>query len=487
MSSEYTYATATELTAAMNAGMVSSVELTESAIARIEDHDDKINAVVVHDFDRALDAARLADATRARGGRGRLLGVPMTVKESFNVAGIPTTWGIPPLKDFVPTEDALAVARMKSEGGVILGKTNVPVALGDLQSYNPIYGTTRNPWDLNRTPGGSSGGSAAALAAGFGAISLGSDIAGSLRVPAHFTGTYAHKSSFGLLPSRGHTPPFSAPLEYSRDLTVIGPMARSAVDLALMLDLLAEPDETGLGIARTLSLRPPRHEHLSEYRVLIVDTHPLIPTSSDIRMALESLADDLGSAGVRVQRHSDLLPDPTEAARIYMRLLLASVASTYPSHVYEQAAARAVTLDPDDTSLAAERSRGASSSYRDWLADDALRSQHRAAWSRLFTEFDIVICPASPTTAFAHDHSADQWTRSITIDGAEHDYADQLVWAGIATVPGLPATVAPIAQSSERLPIGAQLIGPLFEDRTPIHFAQLIEREFGGFTPARPL
>ena len=483
---DHCYSTATELAAAMDAGEVSAVELTQAAIERIEQYDAPINAISVRDFDRALAAAREADARRARGEVSPLLGVPITVKDSFNVAGLPTTWGIPPFKDFIPTEDAVAVARLRAAGAVILGKTNVPFALGDLQTYNTIYGTTNNPWDPTRTPGGSSGGSAAALAAGFGALSVGSDIAGSLRIPAHFTGVYAHKSSFRLLPSRGHSAPPAPPLAYDRDLTVIGPMARSAGDLSLMLDLLAEPDEAGIGIAHRLDFRPARHKTLADHRILVVDTHPLIPTSAEIRSAIDGLASELTSAGARVERQTDLLPDLVEAARLYMRLLLASIAAAYPPEAYERGRAAADRVAPDDLSLAAERARGTVLSYRDWVAADAVRARHSAQWRALFADFDIVVTPAAPTTAFAHDQSPDQWARTISIDGADHDYADQLVWAGLATAPGLPATAAPIARSAEGLPIGVQLIGPMFEDRTPLRFAELLEREFGGFIPPPP-
>jgi amidase len=481
--SDYTYSTAIELTAAMDARRVSAVELAEAAIKRIELHDGDINAVPIRDFERALTAARGADAARARGEERPLLGVPMTVKESFNIAGLPTTWGIPPFRDFIATQTALAVTRLEVAGAVVLGKTNVPVALGDLQTYNPIYGTTNNPWDLSRTPGGSSGGSAAALAAGFGAVSIGSDIAGSLRVPAHFSGVYGHKATFGLLPSRGHTAPPAPPLAYERDLTVIGPMTRSAADLSLMLDLLAEPDETTLGIAFRLALRPARHDDLASYRVLVVDTHPLISTSSDVRTAIDRLASELAAAGVRVERQSTLLPDQVEAARLYMRLLLASIGASYSSDAYERARTVAERIGSADVSLAAERARGSALSHRDWIATDAIRTRHRAQWGELFTEFDIVLCPPAPTTAFPHDQSPDQWSRTISIDGVDYPYADQLVWAGIATAPGLPATVAPIGRSEQGLPIGVQLIGPMFEDRTPVRFAELLEREFGGFAP----
>jgi amidase len=248
------YRSAKELAAALAQKKVSSAELLEYSIKRIETFDPRINAVVVRDFDRARVAAKAADEALARGERRPLLGIPMAVKESFNIAGLPTTWGIPKFKDFTPTEDAVAVARFKAAGAIIFGKTNVPLELGEWQSYNEIYGTTNNPWDLARTPGGSSGGSAAALAAGFGPLSLGSDIGGSLRAPAHYCGVYAHKPTWGLVPFRGHTPPSFPPIPRDIDLAVAGPMARSASDLALALDVLAGPDETRGGIGYRLAL-----------------------------------------------------------------------------------------------------------------------------------------------------------------------------------------------------------------------------------------
>jgi amidase len=230
-------------------------------------------------------------------------------------------------------------------------------------------------------------------------------------------------------------------------------------------------------------LRPPRYDRLADYRVLVLDTHPLVPSSTTVRGAIERLAVQLDSAGAKVERNSTVLPDLVEDARIYMRLLLALTAASYPADLYSQMRAAARTVATTDASLASERTRGSVLSYRDWIATDALRTRKRAEWGRLFQEFDVVLCPVSPTPAFPHDHSPDQWSRSIVIDGVKHDYADQLVWAGIASASGLPATVAPIGRSDDGLPIGVQIIGPMFEDRTPIRFAQLIEEHFSAFNP----
>ncbi|MBI5132422.1 MAG: amidase [Rhodopseudomonas palustris] len=485
MASDISFATATELSAALKAKKVSAVELAQDAIARIERHDDKINAICVRDFDRALQTARAADLALSRGGRGALLGIPMTVKESFNVAGLPTTWGFVPQKDFIAQTDALAIERVKAAGGVILGKTNVPVALGDWQSYNEIYGITNNPFDLGRTPGGSSGGSSAALAAGFGALSLGSDIGGSLRVPAHYCGVYAHKPTFALCPARGHTPPPLPPLPSNRDLSVIGPMARSAADLALLLEVMAGPDPSFDGIGYKLALPAPRHSALKDFRVLLLDSHPLLPTGASVRGAIETLASGLIKAGVSVTRQSPLLPDLAETSRVYMRMLLSFLAASFAPEIYAGAQAAAAQLAPSDDSLAAERLRGIVLSHRDWLIADGRRIGLRAQWSELFKSFDAVICPLMPTPAYPHDHHEPQEERRILIDGRPHPYVDQLVWPGIATLPGLPATALPIAMSDDGLPIGVQIVGPWLEDYTPLKLAELIEREFGGFTPPK--
>ena len=476
------YQTAGDLVEALASRQVSSRELVDAAIARIEALDPKINAVVVRDFDRARTAADAADAALERGERQPLLGLPMTVKEQFNIAGLPTTWGFPKFKDWRPDADALAVQRLKAAGTIILGKTNVPLNLGDWQSYNEIYGATNNPWDLTRSPGGSSGGGAAALAAGFVPLELGSDIGGSLRAPAHFCGVFSHKPSLDLVPQRGALPPQTPANPVRGDLAVIGPMARSAADLALELSVVAGPDELMEGLGYKLALPPPRHDKLADFRVLVIDEHPLCPTASSIRAALDGLAERLGKAGCTILRASPNLPDLALTSRVYRELLSAFFSADLPPDARERIEAAAKALSPDEQSLAASGLRGATISHPEWIRQSRIRGGLRGRWQALFQEVDVVLCPPMPTTAFPHDHSPG-FARKLEVDGAKIPYFDQSVWAGLATLNGLPATTMPIGHDDGGLPVGVQIIGGFLDDRTTIAFAGFVEREFGGFTP----
>lgn len=475
------FLTAEEIAAALRTGEVTSAELTDDAITRIERDDKVVNAVCVPDFDRARAAARDADRARARGEDRPLLGIPMTVKESYNIAGLPTTWGMPQHRNHLPAEDAVQVSRLKAAGAVVLGKTNVPLGLQDIQSFNEIYGTTNNPWDHGRTSGGSSGGSAAALASGFGALSIGSDLAGSLRTPAHFCGVYAHKPTVGLVADRGMVPPATPALPFGPDLAVVGPMARSARDLTLLLDVMAGPDPLTSGVAYDLRLPPARHERLEDFRVLVLDEHPLIPTGSAVRAGVGRVADALADGGARVERHSPLLPDLAEAGELYTQLLVSGSVARFPVEAYEQLQAKAAGLGADDRSLDAARLRAMVFSHRDWMEVSNRREPHRHDWRQLFAGFDAVVCPITPTPAFPHDHHPDPMARRIDIDGAGVPYFDQLVWAGLATLPGLPSTAVPAGRSPEGLPVGVQIIGPMYEDRTPLRLAELLEQRIGGF------
>ncbi|WP_306364125.1 amidase family protein [Nocardia sp. CC227C] len=244
---------------------------------------------------------------------------------------------------------------------------------------------------------------------------------------------------------------------------------------------MAGPDSLTHGIAYDLALPPARHERLSDFRVLIIEDHPLIPTGSAVRMGVNRVAAALADEGARVEHHSALLPDLSEAATLYMLLMLSNAAASLPVDVYEQLRTHAATLSPDDRGLDAARLRGMVLSHRDWVEANNRRERHRHAWRQLFTEFDAVVCPITPTPAFPRNHKGGLEDRHIDIDGVEYPYFDQLVWAGMATMPGLPATAIPASRSAEGLPIGVQLIGPMFEDRTPLRLAELLERKIGGF------
>ncbi len=474
-----TFETTTDLVDALQSRRVSAVELLNRSIARIEARDGALNAVVVRDFERARTAATNADVALARGERRPLLGVPMTVKEAIHVAGLPTTWGIPGTQSIEVRESAVAVQRLERAGAVIIGKTNIATQLGDWQTFNPVYGTTNNPWDVARTPGGSSGGGAAALAAGFVSLELGSDLNGSLRIPAHCCGVFAHKPTFGIVPTRGFAPPGVPVLSVNKDVdfAVLGPMARSAADLALALDVIAGPDDAD-AIAYTLSLPPPRHARLRDFRVLMVDEHPLVALSSEVQAVMRNVADGLERSGCRVARGSALLPDLDTTARAFVHLLMAFFGADTPDADYQGIKAAVAHMPPTDP--AAAELRGLVSSHRDWIGMDRARLGIVHQWRALFREWDVVVCPVLPTPAFAHDHG-DINRRTIDVDGVRVPYKSQPIWMSVASLAGLPATAIPAGRGNTGLPIGIQAIGPHLEDRTSIGFAQLFEREFGGY------
>lgn len=480
------YQSATELASALTNKQISSVELVESSIARIESLDNKINAVVVRDFDRARKAAIAANKDIARGKRLPLLGLPMTVKESFNVAGLPTSWGNPLFKNWQPDSSALIIERLQKAGAIIIGKTNVSFMLSDWQSYNEVYGTSNNPWNLKLTPGGSSGGSAAALAAGFVPLELGSDLAGSLRAPAHFCGVCSHKPSYDVVPMYGAGPPTVPPSPTRIDLVVSGPMARTSVDLDLALGVIAGTDAHWDGKGFKFAFPVARHTDLRNFRALMFNEHPLFPTATAIKESIVDFADRLSKCGVHVSWKSTRLPDLAETTRIYTELFGAFISAAMPLEAYQKTKEAAENLSADDSSLTALFLRGISYTHRDWVMAMQICGQLRRQWQNLFTEFDVVLCPAMPTLAFPHDHS-DQSTRRLRVDDHMLPYNDQFIWASIATLLGLPATVIPIARSESGLPIGIQIIGDYLEDLTTLTFAQLIEQEFGGFSSPPPL
>lgn len=471
------YSSAEELATAIQTKAVSSKELTQMYIARVEKYDPKINAVVVQDFERGLAAAQAADKALAKGeSLGPLHGVPMTIKEAYNLEGTATTWGIPDFKHNVASADSESVRRLKNAGAVFFGKTNVPLNLADFQSFNEIYGTTNNPWDLTRTPGGSSGGSSAALAAGLTGLDAGSDIGGSIRNPAHFCGIYGHKPTWGIVPDEGHSLPGAfAPA----DIAVVGPMARSAGDLALSMDIVA-------GARRSerrgwqLHLPRPQKRSLSEYRVAILPNSAHAPVSIEMADRVQSVAEMLSKAGATVSDTARPQIDFAESHEIYSSLLwgvMSQGMSAEEKAVNRQA--RGAGLDGTVTSDIAHFSV---QEHGEWLGYNNQRFRQRQAWDAFFDDWDILICPQTPTDAFPQDEG-EYLGRTLKVDNEEQDYFQQLFWAGIATVAHLPSTVFPTGLSKAGLPIGLQAVGAEFTDYTTIDFTRLVAEEIGGFIP----
>ena len=437
------HCSAADLARAIGEGQLSARDACEAAIARIEARDGAINAVVVRDFERAREQASERDARRARGERAPLLGVPMTVKEAIDVAGLPTTWGIAPFRDYRAKEDAVLVQRLKAAGAVILGKTNVPVGLADWQSFNPIYGRTVNPVDPSRSPGGSSGGSAAALASGMVAIEIGSDIGGSLRVPAAFCGVFAHKPTFGLVPNRGHG--FPGTDGGGVELAVAGPMTRHAADLELELGVIVGPD-VDAATGYRLELPPPRPRDLAAARLLFLDTHPNVTTSRVVVDAVAGVAEIAARAGAEVSRESGLLPDLRTAHAAYNEMLGAIFTRGSPT------------------------AKDVISAHR-WMELLDTQFRLRRQWRALFARFDAVVAPAFGSVAYPHVDNPNDPGTMLHIDGKPTPYFEQLAWPGVATFPGLPATAAPVGATREGLPIGLQVIAGFLHDRTAIAVA----------------
>ena len=458
-------------------GAVGCLELLDHFIARTERLDPRLNAVVVRNLPRARARARALD----QGGRaqaGPLFGVPMTVKESFDLAGHPTTRGHVAQLQFRATEDALAVQRLEQAGAVVFGKTNVPVDLADWQSYNPVYGATSNPWHAAHTPGGSSGGSAAACAAGFGGLELGSDIGGSIRVPAHFCGVFGHKPTWGLVPPRGFAPSDAGAMT---DIAVSGPLARSARDLGVALDVIAGPDpaETGL----TLMLPSPRATRLADLRIAVWSQQAGQATDAETVTLLETLADHLEHAGATVSRTARPAFDATEAYQLYVTLLGAAWSVRQPEAALAQIRLRQPWSDAADRSADAGIMRAVDLSHRDWLKLNERRHALRRAWSAFFRDWDVLLCPVFATAALPHRQDGAPWERTVSVDGRSMRYNELLFWPGLTCGFHLPASVAPIGLSRAGLPIGVQIAGPIGGDRTTITVAGLLETSWRGFTP----
>ncbi len=462
--------------AALDTGVVSSVELVDMHLERIDEHDGELNAIPVRTTERARESAIAADAARASGRRGPLLGLPMTLKESTQVAGLPQSAGIPPLADYRPASDGPIAARVFAAGACLLGKTNIPVALGDWQADSPVYGRTSNPWDLDRTPGGSTGGGAAALAAGLTPLEIGSDIGGSIRVPAAYCGVYGHRPSDTALPRAGAFPLADLP-NPAWVMGVQGPLARSAVDLELLFDVVIGPHE-GEDVAWRLDLPAPRHQRLAEFRVAIMPPKSLVQPSADVQAKVDELASFLGRAGAHV---AEAMPELDDDSYFRDYLTLLTVLTSLGQDTAERDA-RIDGLRGRDDVLATAQVAGFTLDAPGYLELLGRREVARRAWHRFFLDWDVLVCPTALDVAFPHQ-TGPQEDRVLSVDDRSVPYPLNIVYPMWAIFAGQPATAYPAGTGSTGLPIGLQAIGPYLEDRTTLRFAQLLEREWHGFEP----
>ena len=473
------FASALDAALAIRAGRVSSVELTTRVLDRIARLNPKLNAIVVVAADAALARARAADEARARRESwGPFHGVPITIKDTFEVAGVTTTAGAPSLRTHVPARDAAVVARLQGAGAVVLGKTNVPIFASDWQSYNAVYGQTNNPWDVARTPGGSTGGGAAALAAGLTYLEPGSDLAGSIRIPAHFCGVYGHKPSLDVVPMRGHIPPppgiAATP---PSTLPVAGPLARSAADLLAALAVLGGPDGDEARAWRW-SLPPARGARLGDYRIGYVLDDPRAPVSSEEAPALAAAVEALRKAGARLEEGWPPGVNVEEQYDAYLTLLYARF--TPPAREDQLPGLRQLAANQDGSYLARHaRAVTASDAYLQTI--ETRRRVARGVWQAYFRTHDAFLMPTALVPAFPHDHSGNQLTRVLTTPGGPRPYGDLCFWISFATLGGLPATTAPVGLTAGGLPVGVQIVGPYLEDATPVAVAGHLADIIGGF------
>ncbi|MEA2930878.1 MAG: amidase [Hyphomicrobiales bacterium] len=472
------YKSALELAGLIRRKKIGCLELLDHFLARVEKYNPKLNAIIWMNKDKARKRAKAADAALRKGKPfGPLHGVPMTIKESYQVAGSPTTWGAPSMKDNVTEETAISAQRMIDAGVTLFGKTNVPLMLADWQSYNAVYGVTRNPWDTDRTPGGSSGGSAAALASGMTAIDAGSDIGSSIRNPAHYCGVFGHKPTWGLITYRGHALPNSvAP----PDISVVGPLARSAADLAVALDVMAGPDPDDGGYLK-VALAKCEKTSLRQFRIAVKLTDPASDVDTEYADQLQALVDKLAKAGCKIK---EAAPD-VDTARLhdmYIRLLRAATSARMPESDIKDWQ-RELASEPNE--YLAQSVDGVTMTHRRWLQLNNERHQMRLRFNAFFKDYDVLLCPVAASAAFPHDHKHEgkRWRRRITVNNKRVSPTDQLFWAGYSGLVYLPSTVGPAGITPSGLPTGYQAIAAQGKDKTSIAFARLVEKAVGGFEP----
>ncbi len=470
MANDLTQSSLVDIARALRVGDVSSVDLLDRFIARVEKYNPGLNAVVTFDYERAREAAKAADAALERGHLlGPLHGVPMTLKDTFEVAGLRTTAGAPEYAEHFSKKDSVVAKRLRAAGAVIFAKTNVPYMAGDLQTFNEIFGTTNNPWDQARTPGGSSGGAAAAVAAGLTSCEVGSDIGGSIRVPSSYCGVFGHKPSWGIVPSRGHIP--GPPDSLSEpDINVCGPIGRCPDDLRMLLEVLVGADENQ-AVGWQCRLPGARHTELRSYRVAAWLGEDGVPMDDRVSGVLRGTVSKLRQAGVPVAdeaRPEFLLED---AVKLFWQMLIPIVSSGMPSDqldIFRMLAAEAPAADESPIAIFA---RGAVQSHHDWMRANEQREKMCAAWAEFFEHYDVLLLPVTPVPAIPHTQEDAVFTRTIEINGKREAYINLFNWLGPVGVARLPSTVVPVGLTDQGLPVGVQVVSPYLEDYTALGFA----------------
>lgn len=470
------FRSATALAALVKQKKIGSEELLDLYLARIEKYNPRLNAVVAMDIAGARRRAQEADSALARGEVwGPLHGVPVTIMDSFDVSGLPSTWGVPELTDNRPVGNAQAVQRYIDAGAIAFGKTNVAAYLIGWATVNEVYGTTSNPWDIERSPGGPAGGAAAALAAGLTALEIGVDFGGGLRNIAHYCGMYGHKPTFGITNADGHTMPG---LSNKPDLAVTGPLARSPDDLELALSLISGPEPEDAP-AWHLKLPRPRTTRTGDLRVAVMLEDPNFPVDAEVQDRIQAAADFFAGKGAKISDRARPGFDNVAAFRIFGGLLMAGLTRRRNDEAFWNRLShlRARFMTTDDHGKAVERVF----THADWLEMDAARESLRRAWKAFFADWDVLLCPAAPTVAVPHDPKHAWHERKVVVKGRPTSPADPTFWGAFTTVAYLPSTVAPAGQTKSGLPVGVQIVGPDYGDLMCIEVARQLERDFYSF------
>jgi amidase len=461
-------------------GRISAAELLELHLSRIERLDPALNAVVALDVAKARAAALASDARRRAGQAGALEGLPITIKDAFDVAGHVSTAGANAYRERMPEEDAAAVARLRAAGAIIMAKSQVPVFSGDFQSYNPLHGTTNNPWDPALSPGGSSGGACVAVATGMSAFELGSDLGSSIRWPAAATGVFGLKTTWNLISTWGMVPP---PPERrsprNADLVVAGPIARTADDIALILSVLVGGREPGS--PSPVALAQPARLDARGLRVCVWRDDPFAKADALVHEGVDRAARLLEGEGAIIDESTRPGFSFQEAFEVFALLNHAIVAHGLPPKVRAKIQAMAAGFSPNDLSHRSLQARGARMTPGLYQQLSQRRLAIKRQWARLFTRFDVVLAPPAPVAFLAHDHGPDLHARTLTVNGEACPYLDFLVWAALASGGDLPALSAPVMRSAGGLPLGVQIIGPAGGDHQVIAVGRMLEQITGGF------